>query len=116
MSRVLIDTHCHVHASLVDISETAENGCCDASMQTETNISGEGSRDARDDLAYKGDKDKDSSAADRPMNLHPLPEVVHVTMGIKEDDWPGAVRFAAATRDVAADSLRYADGCTSSLV
>lgn len=74
-------------------------------MQTETNISGEGSREARDDLAYKGDKD--SSAADRPMNL-PLPEVVHVTMGIKEDDWPGAVRFAAATRDVAADSLRYA--------
>eukprot|EP00903_Cladosiphon_okamuranus_P021639 g19894.t2 len=101
MSSFLIDTHCHVHVSLTDGSETAETGCCDydastnqQESETRISISGEGAckREARDDLFDKGD---DSSDARSTMNPRP-PEVVHVTMGIKEDDWLGAVRFGAA--------------------
>lgn len=105
MSSVLIDTHCHVHVSLTDGTETAETGCCDPSNQTETEtcitISSEGEREARDDLADNSDEDS-SSDTRSPMNP-PRPEVVHITMGIKEDDWLGAVRFGAA----GADNLRY---------
>lgn len=105
MSRVLVDTHCHVHVSLKDGSETVEKGCCTTSKQTQTcaTISSEDSRrDARDELADKSDEDSGSA---RSTTL-PLPEVVHITMGIKEDDWLGAVRFAATHDTIAADNLR----------
>lgn len=108
MSRFLIDTHCHVHIYLSDGTETAETACCATSKQTETcmrNISSEGSsrREARDDRLATDKSDEDSGA--RSMGIIP-PEVVHITMGIKEDDWLGAVRFAATRDAAAADNLR----------
>lgn len=111
MSFVLIDTHCHVHVSRIDGTDTAEAGCCNAGKQTETCtniVSSEGRREARDDNALDELDEKshgEGSGGGAESMTPPLSGVVHITMGIKEDDWLGAVRFAAA-REVAADNLR----------
>lgn len=44
----------------------------------------------RDDLAEVGNGDEGGR---RSMTL-PLPEVVHITMGIKEEDWTAALRYS----------------------
>eukprot|EP00752_Nemacystus_decipiens_P010441 g9302.t1 len=76
-------------------------------METSINTSSaDGRRPARHELADKSDEDNSGARS----ITRALPEVVHVTMGIKEDDWPGAVRFAAASNDFAADNLRTTSG------
>ncbi|CAN0533077.1 unnamed protein product [Ectocarpus sp. 12 AP-2014] len=98
---VLIDTHCHAHV-LVE----SGTGCCSATTTLQTqpvnisssntttttrgshcDVSNEG-RGVRAEITDSGGGRKGSVAA-------VLPEVVHMTMGITEDDWHGAVAFAA---------------------
>lgn len=94
MNRVLIDTHCHVHVSLNDGTETAETGYRTALGQHTDNCCNTPSEEGRDEeVADECDEDDHGSAR---VTMYPLHRVVHITMGIKEDDWLGAVRFAAA--------------------
>ena len=98
MSRVLVDTHCHVHISLPGDAETDEAGCCTNEggvAQKHLSSSSTRAEGGRDEPV--GDEVYDSSVDEGKgkMASVPLPEVLHVTMGIKEDDWLGAVHFAA---------------------
>lgn len=102
--QVLVDTHCHVHV-LVE----SGTGCCSAttaipkqpvhissnagsSSGSHCDSSNEG-RGVRAEVTDSGEGRKYSVAV-------VLPEVVHVTMGIREDDWHGAVAFAAGAEDL----------------
>ncbi|CAN0371802.1 unnamed protein product, partial [Ectocarpus sp. 12 AP-2014] len=103
--QMLIDTHCHAHV-LVE----SGTGCCSATTTLPTqpvHISSNNTssisvshcggskegRGVRAEITDSGEGRKGSVAA-------VLPEVVHVTMGIREDDWHGAVAFAAGAEDL----------------
>lgn len=96
MPRVLVDTHCHAHVSLHGGAETIESGggCC---TNEEGGRAPLGSTGTADVDVLVGDEVDNSGVHEVKTRLasDPLPEVLHITMGIKEHDWAGAIYFAA---------------------
>lgn len=111
--RMLIDTHCHVHVSL---DPAASAGCCCTSASGISNMMSDSSFDGSSVItsterrnaqqqAEVADSDKEGRAMG--STTLPLPEIIRITMGIREDDWARAVRFGAAPDpDRSADNLR----------
>lgn len=105
---MLIDTHCHVHVSPDPPPGKSAAECCN--LRTPTSITKginiyhgssvpqlhtEGSR-ASDKHKLVSDNEGHPAEKGETEGFPALLRVVHITMGIREDDWPKAIDFARA--------------------
>ncbi|CAM9474388.1 unnamed protein product [Scytosiphon promiscuus] len=88
---VLIDTHCHVHVSLDPVSA----GCCNSVSEISHTPTSSSVNITEEEAQQAGIANSGSEVRKTTPALSPLPEVVRITMGIREDDWVQAVRFGA---------------------
>ena len=118
---MLIDTHCHVHIGHKTPAGKAAAGCCGPSVNAATNICDSRNNDStssssvlshqaeasaavavataaeagigglkQDDLISSNDE-RAPGEQEQGGNLKTLPRVVHITMGICEEDWSRAI-------------------------